>query len=356
MKYILLSLLAASFSVHAQTKYKVETLVSQNDTIWGFDFFPDGNMIFTERSGKLYSFDSKNKKVILIQGTPKVHAVGQGGLLDVRVHPNNGYIYFTYSEPLGSQTSATTLARAKILNNKLIDFKKLFMAQQKSSNDYHYGSRIEFDGKGHLFITSGERGERESIPKLNNHLGKIIRLNDDGSIPNDNPYIADKNAKPEIWSHGIRSPQGLAMRPGTDELWEAEMGPKGGDEINIIEPKKDYGWPIVTYGTEYEGPKIGEGHSKMGVEEPVTYWVPSISPSGLAFYTGNKMPEWQGNIFLALLSGQHIRRLTLNGKKVIAQEELFKDLNWRFRNVRTGPDGYLWFSTDEGKIGRIVEK
>lgn len=325
----------------AADKYKAETLINQQDVIWGFDFLPDSKVIFTERGGKLYTWDPKTKKSTLVTGTPTVYAVGQGGLLDVRVHPKNGLIYLTYSEPVGKDKSTTALASAKLVDNKLTDFKKLFSAKTPSPNDYHYGSRIEFDGKGYVFITVGERGERGSVQKMDNHLGKVIRLKEDGSGA-------------EIWSKGIRSPQGLAMRPGTEELWEAEMGPKGGDELNIIQKDKNYGWPEITYGREYYGPKIGEGSTRKDVEEPVIYWVPSISPSAMTFYTGDKMPEWKGKIFLALLSGQHLRMLSLDGKKVTAQEEFFKNLDWRWRNVRTGPDGYLWYSTDEGKIGRII--
>jgi glucose/arabinose dehydrogenase len=355
MKILVTALVLFSMSAFAK-KYDVETFVSQNDVIWGFDFQKDGTVLFTERGGKLFSYNQKTKKTTEITGVPKVFAVGQGGLLDLRVHPKNGYIYFTYSQPMGDKKSATTLARAKVLGNKLVEVKTLFKADYDSENEYHFGSRLEFDGKGHVFITSSERGERPMVQKLDNHLGKIIRINEDGSVPKDNPYVNDKSAKPEVYARGIRNSQGMAMRPGTDELWEVEMGPKGGDELNLVLPKMNFGWPVVTYGTEYEGPKIGEGTSKPGMEEPVAYWVPSISPSAMAFYSGDKMPEWKGNVFLALLSGQHLRRLVLEGKKVVKQEELLKNLDWRWRNVRTGPDGYLWFSTDEGKLGRIISK
>jgi len=346
MKKLFLTLIVlVSFNAIAQLK--TEVLVSQEDSIWGFDFLSDGKIIFTERGGKLFVFDPKTKKSISITGVPSVHAVGQGGLLDVRVHPQNGYIYLTYSEPVDKKKSTTAIARAKISGNQLTDFQKLFSALPASDNDHHYGSRIEFDGKGHIFVTIGERGERKSVQKLDTHLGKVIRLNEDGSVPKDNPYVGQKDVKPEIWSIGIRSPQGLAMRPGTEELWEAEMGPRGGDELNIIKPKANYGWPDVTYGREYYGPKIGVP-AKTGVEDPFIYWVPSISPSGMAF--------WKGDIYLATLSGQHIRKLTLKDNKITAQEELFKDLDWRFRNLRTGPDGDLYFSTDEGKLGKLVPK
>lgn len=355
-------LLTFSFIAGAETKkesgYKAETILSQDDdeVIWGFDFMKDGSVVFTEKSGNLYTFDPKTKKTTKISGTPKVYSAGQGGLMDVRVHPSNGFIYLTWSEPVGDDKSTTAFGRGKISGNKLTEFKKLFSAHFANDEDIHYGSRIEFDGKGHVFVTVGERGERMTVQKLDNHLGKVIRLNEDGSVPKDNPYVGQKNAKPEIWALGIRSPQGLSMRPGTDELWMAEMGPRGGDEINLIKPKANYGWPVITYGREYYGPRIGEGTAKEGMEQPIVYWVPSISPSGMTFYTGDKMPEWKGNIFLGLLSGEHIRRLVLDGHKVTKQEELLKDPEWRFRQVRTGPDGYLWFSTDNGKLGRIVRK
>lgn len=327
---------------------QLEVVTTGSDVVWGFDFLNNGKIIYTQRDGTLAVFDPKTKKTDKLQGVPKVYAVGQGGLLDVRVHPKNGRIYLSYSEPLEGGKSTTAIGVGVLSGNTLSDFKKLFSANHVSENDYHYGSRIEFDGKGHIFFTVGERGERPSVQKLSTHLGKVIRLNEDGSVPKDNPYVGVKDALPEIWARGIRSPQGLAMRPGTEELWEAEMGPKGGDEINMIEPKKDYGWPVVTYGREYDGPKIGEGTSKAGVEEPVKYWVPSISPSALAFH--------KGELFLATLSGEHVRRIVLNGKKVASEEELFSGKGHRFRNLRSGPDGFLWFSTDEGKIGKIIPK
>lgn len=345
MKYLLVAIFLSSFAF-AKENLKVETLLTQeNDVIWGFDFISPEKIIFTVRNGKFYVFDLKTKKSTEITGAPKVYTENQGGLLDVRVHPKNGYIYFTYSEPVGLNEATTALARAKISGSKLTDFHKLFSAQPASKNDYHFGSRIEFDGKGHLFISVGERGERGSVQKLDNHLGKIIRLNEDGSVPNDNPYVGQKNVKPEIYAYGLRSPQGLMFRPGTQELWEAEMGPQGGDEVNLIEAKKNYGWPVITYGREYHGPKIGEGTAKPTMEQPIVYWVPSISPSAMTF--------WNNDIYLANLSGAHLRRLVLKGKKVTTQEEYFNDLGWRWRNLRPGPDGKLWFSTDEGKLGRI---
>lgn len=327
MKFLILLSVVLSATVFAQT---ADVLLKREDVIWGFDFLPDGKIIFTERGGKILTFDPKTKKTVEVKNSPKVYAVGQGGMLDIRVHPKNGYIYFTYSEPDG-KLSATALGRAKLNQDKLEGFQKIFTAG-KSDNDYHYGSRIEFDNDGHLFISSGERGERKLVQKQDNYFGKIIRMKEDGSSP-------------EIWSYGHRSPQGLVMRPGTKDLWESEMGPRGGDEVNLIKKGANYGWPEVTYGREYVGLPIGVKNRK-DVEEPIIYWVPSISPSAMTF--------WKGDIYLANLSGEHIRKLQMDGNKVVKQEELLKKLEWRFRNVRPGPDNELYFSTDEGRIGKLI--
>lgn len=331
MTYLFLILF--SMSALAET-YTHEVMLEQpaKDVIWGFDFLSDGKVIFTERNGNMYTFDPSSKKATPVTGEPEVHAAGQGGMLDIRVHPKNGYIYLTWSMPKGKKLSATALGRFKLKDNKITDFQKIFEASA-NANDYHYGSRIEFlDGK--VFITSGERGDREAVQKMDNTFGKVMRMNEDGSGP-------------EIWSRGHRSPQGLALRPGTNELWEAEMGPQGGDEINLIKKDANYGWAVATYGEEYGGGKIADGSLK-GIEAPVVYWVPSISPSAMTF--------WNGEIWLGNLSGEHLRRLTLDGQKVTKQEKYLDKLGWRFRNVRPGPDKNLWFSTDEGRLGRLIKK
>jgi glucose/arabinose dehydrogenase len=358
MKFILLFLISfsanAKFYKSGNMKFDVEKVLSREDVVWGFDFFPDGRIIFTERGGKMGIFDPKSKAVTMLKNVPAVHEAGQGGLLDVQIHPK-GAIYFTYSEPTGKDTSTTALARGEIKGDSLQNVKVLFSGWKPNSNDHHYGSRIVFDGKGHIYFSMGERGQREKAQDIGYHQGKVLRINEDGTIPDDNPFAGAPGAKPEIWSYGHRNPQGLVMKPGTDELWEAEFGPRGGDEINVIERKKNYGWPIATYGREYHGPKIAEG-KKSGTEQPIVYWVPSISPSALSFYTGSTFPEWKNNLFVACLGEQQIRRLVMDGKKVVKQEELVKDLDWRFRNVRTGPDGNLWFSTDDGVIGKLIRK
>lgn len=335
-------------------RFSVEVLTEQRDVIWGFDFLDENRVIFTERGGALKILSLKDKKITSITGAPKVFANGQGGLLDVRVSPvNRDQIYLTYSEPVGEDEATTALGVGTLKGSELSGFKKLFSANAPSDETIHFGSRVEFDGKGHLFFAIGDRNARPKVQDLSFHNGKMIRLKMDGSIPADNPLVKTSNAKPEIWSLGHRSPQGLVRDPKTGDLWEAEMGPRGGDELNFIEPGKNYGWPEVTYGREYSGFPLGV-KEKVGMTQPVAHWVPSISPSAIALYRGKKIQKWDGNIFVACLSGMHIRRLVLSDRKVVKEEELLKSLNYRFRNIRVGRDENLYFSTDSGVIGRLI--
>lgn len=339
--------------ISKEAKFKFEVLRQQSDVVWGFDFLSPEKIILTERSGALRILDLKDKSVTDISGAPKVWAQGQGGLLDVRVHPKKkDQIYLTYSEPVGDGAT-TAVAIATLNKNKLTNFKKILSAQEASNEDIHFGSRVEFDGHGHIFVTIGERNARAHALDLKYHTAKIVRLNEDGTVPKDNPFVKTKGAQPEIWSYGHRSNQGLTRNPETGDLYEIEMGPRGGDEVNLIKRGANYGWPEVTYGREYYGAKIGVT-VKEGTEQPVVYWVPSISPSAGTFYSGSKFVNWKGNLFLACLSGQQLRRVVLKGGKVVDQEELLGDLKLRFRNVRTGPDGALYVSTDDGKIARLV--
>lgn len=333
----------------------VEALTQQNDIIWGFDFLDANRIIFTERSGQLKILNLSDKKIESIMGAPAVWSRGQGGLLDIRVHPKiKNKIFLTYSETVDKDKATTAFGMGDLVGQSIKNFRKIFSAGSANNNGEHFGSRIEFDDQDHVFITVGDRGDRPKVQNKDLYLGKIIRLNLDGTIPNDNPFA--KEGPKETWTLGHRSPQGLSWHVQKKQLWEAEMGPQGGDEINMIVKGENYGWPIVTYGREYSGPKIGEGVEKAGMKSPITYWVPSISPSGIAFYFGDKIPKWKGNLFVGTLSGSHIRRLVFRGDKVIQQEELLKDMNLRFRNVRTGPDGWLYFSTDQGHIMRIKTK
>ncbi len=334
-------------------RFQFEVLTKQKDVIWGFDFLDSKRVIFTERGGKLKLLDLESKKITEIAGVPPVFASGQGGLLDIRVHPTQkSKIYLTYAQPVG-EGSTTALATATLSGTSLTAVKQIFSAIAPSDTKIHYGSRIEFDNKGHVYISVGDRNQRDRVQDLAYHNGKVIRLNEDGSVPTDNPFVKNPKARPEVWSYGHRSPQGLVRNAITGDLWLSEMGPRGGDELNLIRAGANYGWPVITYGREYYGLKIGEGPAKAGMEQPVVHWVPSISPSALTIYTGTLFPKWKDHLFLANLSGTHLRLLKLKGQTVVAQEELLKEFNLRIRNVRTGPEGDLFISTDSGQIARL---
>ena len=320
----------------------VELLAQRPDVVWGFDFLPDGRIILAERKGRLAVYDPATKAVTELSGAPEVWAHGQGGLLDVKVHPGfakNRWVYLTWSQAV-PDGAATALGRARLEGGKLSGLERLFLSNAGGSNGEHFGSRIVFDGP-HVYVSLGERGHRHLSQDLKRHNGKIVRLTHDGKPAG--AGIAD--ALPEIWSWGHRNPQGLALRPGTKQLWSAEFGPRGGDELNLVKAGANYGWPVITYGREYYGPKIGPP-AKEGLEQPVVHWVPSISPSGLAFHGG---AAW-----LACLSGRQLRRVALAGDAPGEQAALLEGKRWRFRMVREGPDGLLYFSTDDGKLGRLA--
>jgi glucose/arabinose dehydrogenase len=335
-------------------KFKVETLTKQSDVIWGFDFVSNDEVLFSERGGVLKLLNLKTKTVAVVEGGPAVWARGQGGLLDVAVNPKNSrQVFLSYSVPVEKKMASTAIGVGTLNGQKLEGFKKIFEAFEANSNTIHFGSRIVFDEAGHLLFTVGDRDERERAQDLSYHNGKVLRIKTDGIAPEDNPFTKTKGARPEIWSLGHRNPQGLAIDATTGRVWEAEFGPRGGDELNLIKPGENYGWPKVTFGKEYWGPSIGVKELK-GYISPVAHWVPSISPSGLMFYNKNLFAKWQGNLFLANLSERHIRRLKIENEKVVEQETLLSDLEIRFRQVKVGPSGEIYFSTDNGEIGRIV--
>ncbi len=335
-------------------KYEVEVLLEADGVLWGFDFLPDGNIVASRRAGDMFVFDVRTGERARIDGVPAVAAVGQGGLLDVRVHPDfkrNHWIYFTYSERVGDKMT-TALGRGALRGRRLEGVKKLFSGHAPGSRSIHFGSRVEFSGP-YVFVSVGDRDERAGAQDLGYHNGKVMRLNADGSPAEGNPFVGADGARPEIWTYGHRNPQGLARHPATGEIWEAEMGPLGGDEVNVLKKGANYGWPVVTYGREYSGERIGAAE-KAGMAQPVVHWTPSISPSAIAFYDGDVFPKWKGDLFVGALSGAHLRRLTIDGGKVVAQEEMLKDRGERFRNVRQGPDGALYYSTDAGRLSRLV--
>lgn len=325
------------------------------DAIWGFDFLPDGKIIFTERKGRLRIFDPKTFNAADVSGVPSVAARNQGGLLDVYLHPRfseNRIVYLTYSADVDVGMT-TRLARAELDADTLINLTVLFSAEPTNNNDHHFGSRVVMSRAGNLYLSVGDRGERDQAQNLGSHYGKILRLKQDGSVPDDNPFLSEPGAKPEIWSYGHRNVQGLTIHPRTGEIWAQEHGPRGGDEINLIKKGRNYGWPVVTHGREYWGPTIGDGVEKKGMQSPVHYWVPSIAPSGLTFYDGKKIPHWQGSLFSGSLVLTHLNRLVVDNHAVIKEERLLSALNKRVRAVRQGPDELLYFSTDDGSLVQI---
>lgn len=292
-----------------------------------------------------------------VAGVPAVYADGQAGLMDIQVHPDyakNGWIYFTYSKPGPDTTSATTLARARIEETGLVDVKDLFSAQPYVKSGHHFGSRIAFDGKGHVFITSGERGTKPNSQDLSNHLGKILRLNDDGSVPADNPFVDSIGVKPEIWSYGHRNPQGLLYDAETGQLWDAEHGPMGGDELNLVLPGRNYGWPVITYGMNYDSTVITDITAKEGMEQPVRYWKPSIATCGLMKVTGDRYPGWKGNFMVTALAQMHIARVEMDGNKYVGEERLLEKIG-RIRLAAQSPEGIIYvISEGPGTMVRLI--
>ncbi len=339
---------------------KLTEVASGLQNPWSLAFLPDGRMLVTERPGRLRIVGRDGSVSAPIAGVPEVHARGQGGLLDVAVSPNfadDKLIVFSYAEPTaGGARTAVARARLDAEGLRLEDVRRIFAQNEDPSGNHHWGSRLVFARDGTLFITLGDRfHSRERAQALDSHLGKVVRIAIDGSVPADNPLIGRSDARPEIWSWGHRNVQGAALHPQTGELWTHEHGPQGGDEINRTRAGLNYGWPEVTYGREYvTGRKIGAGEAREGVEPPVLQFTPSIAPSGMAFYTGDVFPQWKGNLFVGALKFQLVARVVLEGDRVVHEERLFTELGRRIRDVRQGPDGHLWLVDEtEGRILRL---
>jgi glucose/arabinose dehydrogenase len=337
---------------------EVQTVASGLVHPWALAFLPDGKMLVTERPGRMRIVSPEGQLSPPLKGVPEVWATGQGGLLDVivdRGFAQNRTIFFCYAERTGSG-GRTAVARAKLSdgNGKLDETKVIFRQDGPLSSGNHYGCRIAQANDGNLFVTLGEHfSYRDEAQNLANHLGKVIRIAPDGSAPADNPFVGRDSAKPEIWSYGHRNEQGLAINPANGEVWEIEHGPRGGDEVNIIGKGKNYGWPVIGFGIDYSGAKIHEATARAGMEQPVKYWVPSIAPSGMAFYNGKLFAKWNGSLFTGALAGKMLVRLQLNGNSVTGEERLLQNLYERIRDVRQGPDGALWLLTDNS-AGRIL--
>ncbi|HSB98689.1 MAG TPA: PQQ-dependent sugar dehydrogenase [Burkholderiaceae bacterium] len=327
---------------------------------WSLAFLPDGRMLVTERPGRLRIVDRDGTLGAPIGGLPAISVGGQCGLLDVALDPkfaDNGVVYFSYAEPAsgGDSGNSTAVARARLAGNTLADVRTIFVQRPKVSSSAHCGGRLVFARDGRLFVVLGDRFSRkDDAQTLDNHLGKIVRIEPDGQVPADNPLVGRVGALPEIWSLGHRNVQGAALHPDTGELWTHEHGPQGGDEVNVCEGGKNYGWPLLTFGRNYvTGTRIGEEGPKPGYEQPLKVWVPSIAPSGMAFLTSERYPGWKGSLFVGALRAQVLVRLTLDGPKVVGEERLLLDLKERIRDVRQGPDGWLYVVTDSSN-GRIL--
>lgn len=342
-------------------KVSITSLTNKLDKPWGMSFLPSGELLVTEKSGALRRVKLDGSISVPLTGVPSVVNKSQGGLLDVAVDPNftdNNYVYISYSEadPQGGEGNSTAVMRATLTDTGLTNGKVIFRGAPKYQSGAHFGSRLVFAPDGHLFITLGDRySAMDDAQTLDNHHGKVVRIKPDGSVPSDNPFVDNADALPEIWSYGHRNVQGAAIHPTTGKLWTVEHGPKGGDEINIPEAGNNYGWPIATYGVDYDGSIISDKTHVEGTIQPHYYWVPSIATSNMIFYTGDKFPAWQGDLLVAALKGSQVARLDLEGDRVMHEETLFEQaVEQRIRDIEQGPDGYIYLITDD-RAGQLIQ-
>jgi aldose sugar dehydrogenase len=359
---LLLAAPAAAQVVRTEAEsFRVVTVVERLEYPWSLAFLPDGRMLVTERGGRLRIVGRDGRPAAQpVAGLPKIEEYGQGGLLDVALHPRfaeNALVYLSFAER-GDGGHGTAVLRGRLAgageDARLEGVEVIYRQAPKSRTGRHFGSRLVFDRAGFLYVTQGDRGEQDRAQKLDDLAGKVVRLHDDGRIPQDNPFVARAAARPEIFTLGNRNVQGAALHPVTGELWAHEHGPQGGDEVNVLRAGVNYGWPVITYGVNYgTGTKIGEGTAKPGMAQPLHYWVPSIAPSGMAFYTGDRFPGWKGDLFVGALRDQLLVRLRLDGEKVTREERMLQGTLGRIRDVRQGPDGFLYLAVDSSS-GAIV--
>nr|WP_245795409.1 PQQ-dependent sugar dehydrogenase [Thioalkalivibrio denitrificans] len=362
---LVLTLLALSLTAACSAETRFDTrehtvrVVEVTDGLehpWSLAFLPNGDMLVTERPGRLRIVRDGQLLPDPVPGLPDIRAIGQGGLLDLALHPafdSNRLVYVSYAAD-HDRGVTTHVARGRFEDEALHDVEVLFIAEPASGGGRHFGSRLLFDRDGYLYITVGDRGTMDRSQRLDDHAGTTIRLYDDGRIPGDNPFVGRNDARPEIYTYGNRNAQGMALHPETGDVWQNEHGPRGGDEVNLIRAGINYGWPVITHGVDYSGATIGEGITeKEGMEQPVHHWTPSIAPSGMAFYTGDAFPRWQGNLFVGALAHTHVARLVMDGERVVEEETLLREMGQRIRDVRQGPDGYLWLLTDH-RNGRLL--
>lgn len=343
----------------AGSNYWAETVVTGLDSPWGLEFLPNGDLLIAERNGRLTVFNPESG-LIEISGLPDIRVRGQGGLMDLQLHPDykeNGWIYISYSyfDESDRSKSNTAIIRARLKENNLVDLETIYKGTPTVSTSHHFGSRIEFDREGYLYFSIGDRGKRDIFPqKINNSNGKMHRLFDDGRIPPDNPFVGTEGAEASVYSYGHRNIQGVALHPVTGEIWTHEHGPKGGDEINIIVEGQNYGWPVISYGINYNGTKFTDITKKEGMLQPLIYYVPSIAPCGMAFVTSDKYPGWENNLLNGSLRFKYLERCVIKDNKIIKQEKLLEGIG-RVRNVKVSPDGYIYVAVEQpGKILKIV--
>ena len=346
-------------TVNTSQTYTLETVTNEVPVPWGMTWLPDGQVLVTDRSGELYLFNEDFESPRTLDGLPEIWASGQGGLMDINLHPDyedNGWIYITYSSPEGGDGANTALMRARLNGDRssLIDKEVLYKAEPNSRRGQHFGSRIVFDNEGYVYFGIGDRGNRDVNPQdVTRDNGKVYRLHDDGRIPDDNPFVG-KEGLDAIFAYGIRNPQGMDLHPETGELWEHEHGPRGGDEINIIRAGNNYGWPEICFCIDYDGSEITPDTAKAGMEQPEWYWDPSIAPSGMTFVTSDRYPEWQGDLLVGSLKFGYVVLADVENGEVVGDKILFEDIG-RVREISQGPDGYIYVGTETGNgIVRIV--
>lgn len=339
--------------------YTPQTLYDGLKNPWGMAWLPDGRLLVTERAGEILIFKNDKFTGEKVTGLPAVWNNGQGGLLDIQLHPNYAqtkWIYISYSKLIKDGEATTAIARFKLNGNQVTDLADIFTAKPYISANYHFGSRIVFDKNGYLFFSVGERGTQPKVQELDNDHGKIHRIFDDGRVPQDNPFVGQSGANASIWTLGHRNPQGMVYDAATDRIWAAEHGPKGGDELNLIEKGKNYGWPKTCYGINYDGTILTPNKELPGIENPKTYWVPSIGPCGITIVKSDKYPAWKNNILVGALAFKHVARVQLDGTKYVAEEKLFQDIG-RVRHVKESPDGFLYVITEgPGLLVKVVPK
>ncbi len=340
----------------SEVTFSADLVVDRLDIPWGMVFLPDGSLLITEKRGEIIHFKEGEKTIL--QNVPEVYQRGQGGLLDIELHPdysNNGWIYLSYSSKEGTENGGNTaILRAKLDGNSLTNKELIFKASPNTTRGHHFGSRLEFDNQGYLYFSIGDRGARDENPQdITRNGGKIYRIHDDGRIPSDNPFVGQQNAVEATFTYGNRNPQGMTKNPETGEIWIHEHGPRGGDEINIVQKGVNYGWPVITYGINYSGTPITDVTEKEGMAQPVYYWVPSIGPSGMTFVDSDKYPSWKGNLLVGSLAFQYLERLELQDNKVVYREKLMENVG-RVRNVRQAPDGFIYVAVEGKGIYRLT--